>query len=376
MYTAALEMHIEVLQGLQKVAAYTDDMFSPEEIDLHLTKQQNRLVTEIVNKKFEDVQLGLDYIRPLITKNTALQIFLPQPADSIYESAMVYGILPPDYLHLITDRSGVITSTDPTICKDLTSYKTNVNFQTTFTEKVAAIPMVTPLVTAAPFFYGFTMTVTKDGQPVSLTTPSTLWNIPSAKSAFQVTNYVMESFRFEGVTIYWERYRGKFYPNSFVLVTSDPGITQVALTTTKSSQDVSNGGSSTATFTSTTYKIPFYTAIPFYQLAYTGNTLVENDDLYTRNANIFYRSNEVSPKSILAQNYLMVYESKNFLISKVLIDYVRIPRQISLSLNQISELGANAPSVIVDRTIEYLKLAIENPSYQGVVNDNTSRNQI
>ena len=60
----------------------------------------------------------------------------------------------------------------------------------------------------------------------------------------------------------------------------------------------------------------------------------------------------------------------------MVIDLIRIPRQISLSLNQISELGGNAPDIIVDRTVEYLKLAIENPAYQAVLNDNKTRDQI
>jgi hypothetical protein len=377
MYTAALEMHIEVLQGLQKVAAYTDDMFSPEEIDLHLTKQQNRLVEEIVNKKFEDVQVGLDYIKPLIVKNNALQVFIPQTADAMYESSMVYAILPPEYLHLITDRSGVVTSNNTTVCSDLTGYKTNNTFLSNYTEYIAAVPMFTPLVTQAPYYYKFTMTLTVAGNPVSIVVPQGLWNIKSANSSFSITNYVMENFRFNNVKIYWESYRGVFYPNSFVLVTSDATITQVSISCTKSESDVSNGGSAVSNFNAgTVYKVPNYAAIPGYQLSYTSNQLTENDDLYTQNANPFYKSNQASPKSVLASNYLMIYESKSFLISKALIDYVRIPRQISLSLNQISELGGNGPSVVVDRTIEYLKLAIENPSYQAVLNDNTTRNQL
>ena len=59
----------------------------------------------------------------------------------------------------------------------------------------------------------------------------------------------------------------------------------------------------------------------------------------------------------------------------MLIDYVRKPRQISLALNQGCELAGTAPRLIVDATIEYLKLVIENPSYQAVLQDNQIRNQ-
>ena len=53
-YSSVLEAHIEVLQGLQKVSAYTEDMFNPDEIDLQLTRHQERVIEEIVNKFFPD----------------------------------------------------------------------------------------------------------------------------------------------------------------------------------------------------------------------------------------------------------------------------------------------------------------------------------
>lgn len=376
MYTAALEYHIAVLQGLQKVAAYTDDMFSPEEIDMHLTKQQNRLVEEIVNKRFTDLQVGLDYIRPLITKNKQLQVFLPQPADVGYEASMVYATLPAKYLYLVSDRSGVVTSTDAALCADISAYKTNPAFQSNYTEYVAAVPMVTSTATNAPYFYNFKMIITKAGNPIPQLTPAGLQNIQSSRSGFSVINYVLENFSFSEVSIYWEKYRDFYYPNSFVLVTTDSTITKVDLTTTKSPSDLSSGGSSTANFAGTTYKVPLYTAIPGYTLDYSSNTLMELDDLYNQMNNVFYRPVPNNPKTVLSNQILYGYESKSFLISNLVIDYVRIPRQISLSLNQVSELGGNGPDVIVDRTVEYLKLAIENPSYQAVLTDNKTRDQI
>jgi hypothetical protein len=92
--------------------------------------------------------------------------------------------------------------------------------------------------------------------------------------------------------------------------------------------------------------------------------------------NYFYSPVSVGTKTAISDRHLMAYEAKNFLISDLTIDYVRIPRTISLSLNQISELGGNAPDLIVDRTIEYLKLAIENPAYREVLQNNQIRNQV
>jgi len=374
-YTTVLEYHIAVLQGLQKVAAYSDDIFNASEIDWHLNKQQLRLVEEIVDKRFEDVQTGLDIIRPVVVKNKPLQVFVPQTTEDIYEPGIAYGILPPRYLHLVTDRSGVVTSTSAQLCSNLDAYRNNPTYLSDYTEYVAVVPMVVSTATEAPYYYGFQMVLTQNGNPVTQTTPASLWT-QSSKSSFYVINYVLENFNFTGVSIYWQSYRDIYAPNSFILVTADSTISKVDLLTVKSSTDPSSGGSSTANFSGTTYKIPNYAAIPGYHLDYTGNTLTEGDALYTQNANILYKSNPVSPKSTLADKYLIVYESESFLISNLKLDYVRIPRQISLSLNQVSELGGNAPDIIVNRTIEYLKLALENPAYSAVLNDNNTRDQV
>src|SRR6478735_10815379 len=100
-YSSVLQAHIEVLQGLQKVSAYTEDMFNADEISLHLSRMQERVIEEIVNKRFEDMQIGLDFIRPLVEKNIKLQVFIPGLTDDLYEPNMVYAVLPDNYYHLI-----------------------------------------------------------------------------------------------------------------------------------------------------------------------------------------------------------------------------------------------------------------------------------
>ena len=67
-----LELHIEVLQGLQKVDGFQQDMFLPEELDLQLNKQQGRFIEKLTNKEFQDRQIFLDYVKNIIVKNYPL----------------------------------------------------------------------------------------------------------------------------------------------------------------------------------------------------------------------------------------------------------------------------------------------------------------
>lgn len=377
-YSSVLEAHIEVLQGLQKVSAYTEDMFNPDEIDLQLTRQQERVVEEIVNKRFEDMQVGLDFIRPLIVKNYKLQVFVPQLLEGIYEPYMIYGVLPSNYYHLVNNRSIITTSTDPKYCYDLTEYKAKTESLQEYTEKVAVLGFPSPTNTTPPFYYNFSLTFNTTFGNIVIPTPVALHNLKSKNSWFAIVNYFTDNFKQGGVQLYWEIYRDIYAPKSFIIVTADARFTGVSLGWTVSPTDTNSAGSNAAVFVDTIFKIPNYTKenLPGFTQAQIANTLTETDEFYTQNLNVFYHTSKANPKSQVSGDLLMAYEDKSFLISDLYADYVRKPKHISLSLNQNFELAGDGPRIVVDRTVEYLKLAIENPAYEAVVTDNKIRNQI
>lgn len=376
MYSSVLEAHIEVLQGLQKVSAYTEDMFFPEEIDLHLNRQQNRLLEQIVNKKFEDTQAGLDYIRPLVVKNKSLKVLIPQSTDSNFEPEMVYGVFPGNYYHLINDRSKVITSTVAGLCEDLSAYKT-AN-QSDYSEFVAVLKFPETTATVPPQYYNARLIITKAGTPITITIPAELNVLKSSQSWFTIANYFLDNLKFTGLDVYWETYRDISSPKSFVFVSSDNTITQVQIAWQVSGSNPALAGNNSAVFTETVYKTPNYlsSTLSGYKEDYVPNLLLESDEFYEQNLNVFYRTNKRNPKSQVTGSELMAYEKQSFLISNLYVDYIRKPKHVSLFLNQNFELAGDAPRIVVDRTIEYLKLAIENPAYREVVTDNQLRNQI
>jgi hypothetical protein len=378
-YASVLEAHIEVLQGLQKVSAYTEDMFNADEIDLQLTRQQERLLEEIVNKKFEDMQIGLDFIRPLIEKNIKLQLFIPGINEEIYEPGMIYGIFPPNYYHLVNNRSLVVTSSDASLCNDLTAYKNNTAVsQKVYTERICVLNFPAPTNPTAPFYYNVSLTLFSSAGNITKTLPAALNNLKSPNSWFSISNYILDNIQFPGVRIYWESYRDVYAPKSFIFVTTDPNITSVNISWPVSVGNPALAGDQTSGFTTTNYQVPNYLPanLTGYQQTQVANTLTETDEFYTQNLNAFYRSSKNNPKSQVSGDFLMAYEDKSFLISDLMVDYVRKPKHISLSLNQNFELAGDGPRIVVDRTVEFLKLAIENPTYQAVLNDNKVRNQV
>lgn len=372
----ALEAHIQVLQGVQKVAGYQENMFKKEEIDLHLSRNQRRLLTEILDKKFDDVQSARDMLRPLYVKNYKLPTYVPATTEQLYEDYAVYGVFPGNYQHLISSRSKVITSTDSRYCADVTALKV-ANFYQAATERTGIVTIPATTGTVAPYFYKATVSLTISGtNTVVLNVPEGLI-INSPRSNFYLINYILEYFKYPDVQVYFDSYRDQTAPGSLIFVTSNTNITAVTLSFLKA--DSTPDASVTVNLTSSTYRkyaTVTTTNFPSFAVNYADNLDQEVDELYAQNINSFYKSKANNPKSIVTGNILVAYESKTFIISELVIDYVRMPKQVSINLSQGIELAGNGPQIVVDRTVEYLKMAIENPTYQAALNDNQVRNPV
>lgn len=370
-----MEMHIEVLQGLQKVDSYQQDMFEAPEVDLQLNKHQERFIDELFGKEFEDKQIRLDYVRSLIVKNHSLQVFVPASTDALYEDNMGYAVMPPDYLYLVNDRSKIVTSISK--CEDLTTIVTNP----TIAEYVSVLPFPTVNVTTAPFYTGFEILKTESSIETAIYSMPTgfVGYIVDKDAKFMLINDSLEKLNrtLTGTRVYWEDYRGVHYHNSYVFVRDDADWTQVKINSYTNDDPAVLDVSTSATFTVTNYLgIALSSDTTDQTTTYADNGMTEGDKLYDLNKNEYYKTSIKEPISAMSDNFLHVYRDKSFIITDVLVDYVRKPRQISLLLDQSCELqSSGARAEVVDRTIQYFKLLIENPVYREFQQDNIIKNQ-
>lgn len=374
----AFEAHIGVLTNIQKVNGYQENMFSPEEIDFQISRQQNRLVEEIIAETFEDHEVARGYLLPLHVKNYKLTTYVPNANEVLYEQLAVYGVLPGNYFSLINNRSKVYKSDDPLYCADISALRVDTLYQN-FGERVGAIAIATPLGTVAPFYFKAQVILTIGGTPTSVLTVPEELVIKSKKSVFYLVNYIQDYFteNYPDVQVYWERFRNKTYPGKLIFVTLNTNITAVTISFLRN--DSSPDTSSTVTLTETVYRryVPITASnFPGFQISTPDNLDQESDKLYEQNINPFFRSKPSNPKTILSGNLLFAYESETFIISELVIDYVRKPKNVSINLSQGLELSGNGPQIVVDRTVEFLKMVIENPQYQAVLQDNKLRNQV
>lgn len=370
---SAQELHIAVRQGLEKIDSFQDEALFPEEIDLQLNRMQDRYIDTILDNRFEDTQTTLDSLRNLVVRNKSLQAIIYNSTDEDFEPNAVYAILPANYKTLINDRSTIVSSSTYPLCNDLGTPATS-----SITEYVAQLAFpVSSIPIPGPYFYRPQVTV--NGSEV-YRAPAAIGTFNNENSKFVIINDLIQTINEDNTlpyTVHWERYRNNFLKNTFFFVTSDASFNGQAVVVNIFQSDGSTVDSSTTdNFNGTGYFIYDSSAITSPITKQVANRLTEKEDIYNLlNTNTFYRTKNIEPLSTLS-NRITVYRDKSFIISNIIIDYIRKPNQISLSLDQSCELSETGAREVVDLTIEYIKLAFENPSHQGFVQDNNLRNQI
>jgi hypothetical protein len=186
-------------------------------------------------------------------------------------------------------------------------------------------------------------------------------NFTSPKDKVYLIDHIIEQFREKGVEVYWEKYAQFYKPESFII----PTFSLTDVYTITIDNEVAPVTDSTVSLTN----VKTLTGKFIVPNRNTVNDLIENvlDSYYSR-------SRSTSPVSTIAYDFLHVYTDKKHLISKILIDYIRQPRPVSLSLNHGIELHESTHDRICDIAVEILKKQIEDNSLDKTVQYNQLRN--
>lgn len=387
-----LDYHIAVRQGLQFLDSYQQDDVSEEEIDFNLNQQQERFIDSLFSTEFQDDQRKLDYLQNVIIKNRTLPALEFETSDIDFEDNAQYAILPADYMHLINYRFA--TWVDKAKC-DLT---VKDNWKENLVEWVGVIPFAIDEKTNAPYYENVRVEYlsTLNSKQSTNTIYFRNFALSAPEEISPVAQDILRFFATPGVAVnddgnpfsgsfvddtikpavYWENYRGAYHPNSFIFVIQDSNVA-----TGRTDQIIrmvirdGNGNitaSSEQTLIQVTHQIWNETELvkDLTKITQQGNAPTQ-DMLYDfQTQNVFYKPDSDQPLINLTKEKMYIYVGLKSIISAVRMDYVRKPRQISLSLNQTSELADNAPQRIIDWTIERMKLVLENPNVQSLVQHN------
>ncbi len=337
------QLHIHVTQGLQRQGAFKKDKQYNQAIDIALNKAVSRIIKDRlipdqnIPHKFEINQKYVTDIQNLIVLEKELNL--------VKDTDRSYGVLPYDFSYLLGDNSYTVES-----CVE--NYSTQTE---TKTERVISIPFNTAKV-ATPYYN--TISVAVGATVKSLATSG---YVTKEEKVYLVDN-VIDLFKQAGqVDVYWETYKGMYRPECFLLVTRT--LTLTANITVDGTQPVVE----TIDSSITVFKSPLFTG------AKVVNRDIKADFLFSAISSYYHKPIPTSPVALLSGNSLIAYSSERFLVNRILINYIRKPKLISLSLNQGSELAPSLDEEIGDLAVQILKKQIEDQSYVAEVQDNKGR---
>lgn len=365
----AFELHLEVEQKLQEQGSYQRDRIFPEVIDMALRQAEEQFIRENVDVAFADRESRLRNVQPLLEKNRVQVAFIPQSADIDYEADAVYFEIPPDLLYLVKARAEVTTMADCTEPSLATS---------THTDYITTVEFPDSTLASSPYYTGFKLV--RSGGSVIYTIPTAFTErFQSPDQKYEIIQNVLDTINRPGSTrrVYWESFGSTYAASSFIFVnsTNDTNITLTSYESDGTTPDISEVGV-TAARTHTKYNRNLLSSLASHTTSIVPIKEVEPDVLYKMlNLNNFTKSKAKEPLGVKSAFNFYGYEGEGFIITNYYTDYIRKPRQISLVLNQSSELDPSLHRDIVERAVEILKKNIKDPSLQIDTQYNNLRNR-
>lgn len=331
------EMHIEVEQSTQQVAANRGRKWYPEEIDWVLNKMQERFVASCLRPRqdgsggFELDQSKADQIRMLIRTQD-----LTPWLDGSYRYKCH---LPGDYAHLLADQSDV-----KNLCGAAAPTPTDVTLY------IARQLQHITAKESAPFYE--TMSLEMPGIELilaDLLEEETIYTgFPDKKDY----NFLVPVFLHYGnrqSDLHWEYFDNLYYRNNYITVTTtEPGATVLS---------VDEDPYATGSIQTRNVQKHVVSGI----VMRTNNRLCASDIIPSLNQSVNFKSSYYSPISELQGTNLLVHRHDSFIVTGVTITYIRKPRPISLHLSADCELAGEAThKAICDLATEYLKGTTQN----------------
>lgn len=353
------EMHIEIDLLLQKVNSNVIAYIKPEEKDVFLNGEVLRYINQKMNPQnplskgrgFQDNKKVSEDLKGLIEHTiTPLPVYYR-------DDRSVFTYLPSNCLRVIGSRSNT---------KDLCGAVYN---PVTTNDNIYYTTFILPTVSTASNYSGFTIEINSVevfniGNYPQFHSGFT-GTITSDKARFQLIDFILEEIRKAGYDCAYENYLGIFSLSSIIVKgtvpltiilkksTFPPPVTTVLSTSTPLSKSVIK-----ITPVSSTER---------------KNTLTKTEDIYDLLDTSFGTTRHNAPLVTIERGMLNVFHNKKFIVSSVNLDFIRIPKKISLPLNQSCDLDPSVHAEIVGNLVDRLAGITTATNYQLLLNENNKK---
>lgn len=346
-----LEMHIGIDLGLQKVNSDYVDSLRPEEKDWFINDEQKRFIFTRINQISNDKRQGLQYnqkryddLENLIVPNFSNIAFLRNAISN-------YINLPANYLYLLNDRSLVDFSC---IYNEAQTIKSKIYYVAISLSSLNADDLEVLQLT----YNGQTIFNVANYPDFTFTPDYTFNLITSIKDTVNgLSNGVDEYGNLTFYQMFWETFYGLYYPNQLILQVNEGDLISLI------------GDKTSIEYEPNSIELSQFVIDPAKEKE-VPNRLTKTEDIYEIIRGAFTRPKKESPVSAMENYRVVVYHNGNFILGKILIDYIRTPRNVSLSLGINSELNPNIHEELIEQVVKRLAAYLETRNYNSITNEN------
>jgi len=345
------QMHTEIQAEMNKMNSFLFDTFTRQEVDIAINRSILRFLNQkyssksnLLKRGFEMSQKRIDDLRSLVVSNYIGKATIPPSSDPDIEEKVNFEF-PGNYYHAVASRFRVAHnqcgSIAPTVSQgeaytyallNMSDFPSDTNIGTIKVNEVIDTSITVEL-SAGGINYSFP-------EDTSLIASILMQKLTKAFA----NNSLVEFF--------WESYKELYFQNSIIIL-----IKQYSPPYEFNYEYELLDGTSEGPFTLTNNDY-FYSYYTNTVTLTTSGKLTQEDDIYAMQADPFNKTSAEFPLYFSSEDHLNIYYQKtgtfNFVVTDVILSYIRKPNVVSYYLEQDCDLPDATHQEIVSMSANYL----------------------
>ncbi len=343
-------MHTEIQAEMNKMNSFLFDTFSRQEVDIAINRSILRFLNQkyssksnLMKRGFEMSQKRIDDLRALVVSNYIGKATIPPSTDPDVNEKVNFE-LPGNYYHAVAARFRVAHNQCGSIVPTATTQLYNYAVL-----NMSDFPSNTDIGTIK-------ITETEDTN-ITVEFPAAGVNYSFPEDTSLIASILMQKLtkafaNYPLIEFFWESYKDLYFQNSIIILIKETNPSYVFEYEYKLLDETEEGPTE---LTNEEYNISFYSNGTTLT---TSGKLTQEDDIYAMQADPFNKTSAEFPLYFFSENHFNIYYQKtgnfNFVVTDVILSYIRKPNVVSYYLEQDCDLPDATHQEIVSMSANYL----------------------
>lgn len=341
------EMHIDVRDQVQRLSGNRARKLQEDNIDWCLNRTQQMMIESAVEPVLGSgryqIKTGKHGIISGLTVNRKL-------LSTFWSGDKYVTILPSDFWYLLDDGSKV---------SQLCSGDTKITGHEVLNITRVPFPMsglTENYYTSVELLYNNTSIFNISS--VLQERQKTWAGLGSNEAHFYVRELLQEHLSRFGIQVYWENFYSFQYPYHLIFVSTS---TAVPISLTVDGEQYTGTNEQLTTEIHSTSK----------SSVTSPNTMISSDKDIASAATPYFKTSYISPLSEMGNGVIYTHGDLSYIVYHTIINYVRKPAVISLSLGTNCQLSENVHQLLCNKTAEMVLNRIADEQWKPVTEQNT-----